>query len=126
MSDFNATQQQYIDWLAASKYERKPATEQLLAQELGVSDRTLRRWKKTPEFRRAITKRAREFLGDDLPEIFGALRREAIKGSYQHIKLALEVTGEHVDNLRLSGAGGGPLQVEFVNDWRGSGSEENN
>lgn len=103
MSDFSITQLKYIDWLAASKYERKPATEQLLAKELGVNDRTLRRWKQDPGFRRQVTQRAREFLGEDLPEIYGALRREAIKGSYNHIKLALEMTGEHTDKIKVVG-----------------------
>lgn len=105
MSEFNATQLRYIDWLAASKYERSPMTEQLFAAEIGVTDRTLRRWKQLPGFRRAVTQRAREFLGDDLPEIFGALRREAIKGNFNHIKLALELTGEHTDKIK-------------VDDWR--------
>lgn len=94
-------QQTYIDWLAISKYERKPMTEALLAKELNVTDRTLRRWKQTPGFRQLITKRAREFLGDSLPEIYGALAREAIKGSFPHIKLALEMTGEHTDKVKF-------------------------
>jgi hypothetical protein len=116
----NPNQLTYLEWLATSKFERKPATEALLAKELGLNDRTLRRWKQLPGFRDLITWRAREILKDNLSEIYGALSREAIKGSYQHIKLALEATGEYTENIRLTGAGGGPLQVEFVNDWRGS------
>lgn len=57
----------------------------------------MRRWKKLSGFRDAITKRARELLSDDLPEIYGSLRREAIKGNFQHIKLAFEMTGEYKD-----------------------------
>jgi hypothetical protein len=94
---YTVVQLRYIDWLAASRYERRPITEQLLAGELGVTDRTLRRWKQLPGFREAITQRARELLGDDLPEIYGALRREAIKGSFPHIKMAMEMTGEYSD-----------------------------
>lgn len=97
MSEFSTNQLKYIDWLATSKYERKPATEQLFAVEIGVTDRTLRRWKLLPGFRESITKRARELLGNSLPEIYGALRREAEKGNFQHIKLALEMTGEYKD-----------------------------
>lgn len=95
LSEFSIKQLIYIDWLAISKYERRPATEQLLAKELKVTDRTLRRWKHLPGFKQAIIKRAREFLGNDLPEVYGALRREAIKGSFYHIKLVLEMTGEY-------------------------------
>lgn len=49
----------------------------------------------------AVTARARELLHTDLPDIYGALRREAIKGSFQHIKLALEMTGQHTDKLQI-------------------------
>lgn len=121
MSEWNTTQLKYIDWLAQSKLERKPITEQFLAAELGVTDRTLRRWKLLPGFKEAITQRAREFLGGDLPEIYGALRREAIKGSFAHIKLALEITGEHTDKLEHGGEVG--VKIEFVNDWRKSSPE---
>lgn len=98
MSEFTEKQQQYIAWLAQTKYERKPATEQLFAAEIGLSDRTLRRWKNSPEFRQAVTVQARQFLNDSLPEIYGALRREAEKGSYSHIKLSLEITGEYIED----------------------------
>ena len=101
MSEFNAGQLRFIDWLAASKYERSPTTEALLARELGIADRTLRRWKLLPGFKQAIRQRAREYLGDDIPEVYAALRREAIKGNFHHIKLALELTGEYTDKVRI-------------------------
>ena len=119
---YTVQQLRYLDWLAASRYERRPVTEQLLAAEIGITDRTLRRWKQLPGFRAAITQRARELLGDDLPEIYGALRREAVKGNFQHIKLALELTGEHVDKMEHSGEVG--LKIEYVNNWRHAGPEE--
>lgn len=105
MSEFTEKQQQYIAWLAQTKYERKPVTEQLFAVEIGISDRTLRRWKNSPEFRQAVTTQARQFLSDNLPEIYGALRREAEKGSFQHIKLSLELAGEYTNTVK-------------VDDWR--------
>jgi hypothetical protein len=95
---FSSRQLKFIDWLANTKYDRKPATQELLAKEIGVAARTLVRWKKQPELQEAVRQRTRELLGDDLPEILGALRREAAKGSFQHIKLALEMLGEYTDN----------------------------
>jgi hypothetical protein len=95
---FSSRQRKFIDWLANTKYDRKPATQELLAKEIGVAARTLVRWKKKPELQEAVHQRTRELLGDDLPEILGALRREAAKGSFQHIKLALEMLGEYTDN----------------------------
>jgi len=46
--------------------------------------------------------RVREMLGDDLPEIYGALRREAIAGSFHHIRLALKMTGEFTEEQILT------------------------
>lgn len=112
MSEYSDKQLLYLDWLAISKYERKPATEQLLAKEIGVTDRTLRRWKNLPGFREAITQRAREFLNENLPEIYGALQREAIKGNFQHIRLALELTGEYAEKQRVEHSG--KIQTEDV------------
>lgn len=98
---FSANQIAFIEWLAQTKYDRKPATQKLLADDLGINEKTLSRWKKLPEIRQAAIERAREFLGDDLPEIYGALRREAISGSFQHIKLSLELTGEYTDKVKV-------------------------
>jgi hypothetical protein len=95
---FSTRQLKFIEWLANTKYDRKPATHGLLAKEIGVTSRTLRRWKSKPELQEAVRNRTRELLGDDLPEIYGALRREAAKGSFQHVKLALEMLGEYTDN----------------------------
>ena len=98
---FTANQLAFIEWLAQTKYDRVPATQKLLADNLGINEKTLSRWKKLPEIREAAIQRAREFLGDDLPEIYGALRREAISGSFQHIKLSLELTGEYTDKIKV-------------------------
>jgi hypothetical protein len=100
---FSAKQIKAIEWLAASKYERTPATQVLLAEQIGVHDKTISRWKKDPDFREAITARARELLGENLSEIYAALNREAEKGSFQHIKLAMEMTGEYTPKQEVSG-----------------------
>ena len=42
-----------------------------------------------------MIKRARELNGEALPDVYNSLRDEAIKGSYQHQKLLLELTGEY-------------------------------
>lgn len=94
---FTAKQLAAIEWFAASNSDRHPPTQLMLAKELGVTERTIIRWKELPGFRDAATARARELLGDSLPQIYAALRREATKGSFQHIKLAMEMSGEHVD-----------------------------
>lgn len=102
---FSARQLKFIEWLATTKYSRKPPNQTLLAQELGINPRTLTRWKDIPELQEAVLARARELLGDRLPEIYGALGREAEQGSFQHIKLALEMTGEYVPTERHEHSG---------------------
>jgi hypothetical protein len=113
---FSAKQLAFIDWLACSRFDRLIPTQGKFAKEIGVTEQTLWRWKSLPGFREAIIARARELLGDDLSEIYAALRREAIKGSYQHIKLAMEMTGEYVERQEVTGADGGAITIKVVYD----------
>ena len=110
--NFTANQIKAIEWLATSKYDRSPPTQALLADSLGVRPETITRWKREQEFNEAVTARARELLGDDLPEIYGALRREANAGSFQHIKLALELAGEYQEHTSSDIK----IVVEYEND----------
>ena len=90
MSDnvnFSSNQIAAIEWLATSKYERVPPSQKQLATKLGIREETICRWKREEDFLSAITARARELLGSNLPEIYAALNREGEKGSFQHIKL---------------------------------------
>ncbi len=92
---FSTNQLKFIEWLAIPREERSPPTQDLLASKMSINRRTLYRWRQEEDLQKAVLQRARDFLSDDLPNIYGALRREAKKGSYQHIKLALEMTGEY-------------------------------
>ena len=104
MSDnWSTNQRRFIEWLALPKYERFPPTQDLLAAEMGLNPATLTRWKKEDGFQRAVNDIAQQHLGGSVPEVLGALRREAEKGSYQHIKLFLEILGLHVEKQETSG-----------------------
>lgn len=98
---YTANQIAVIEWLATSKFDRKPMTQALLADQLGVHEKTISRWKQLPGFTEAVIDRSRELLKSNLPEIYGALNREAEKGSFQHIKLVMEMTGEHTDRQQI-------------------------
>jgi transcriptional regulator with XRE-family HTH domain len=111
---FTGRQHRYIEWLAETKYNRTPSTREELAKELGVSSRTLRRWQEKEGFGEMVKERTRELLRSDFPEILGALRREANKGSFQHIKLALEMLGEYTEHREVTGKDGGPIQFSEV------------
>lgn len=92
---FSTNQLKFIEWLATPREERSPPTQDLLASKMSINRRTLYRWRQEKALQEAVLQRARSLLSDDLPNIYGALRREAKKGGYQHIKLALEMTGEY-------------------------------
>jgi len=113
---FTGKQRRYIEWLAETKYDRSPVNRELLAKELGVTSRTLRRWQKLEGFGEAVKERTRELLKADFPEILGALRREASQGSFQHIKLALEMLGEYVERREVTGKDGEPLIIKLTWD----------
>ncbi len=82
-----------------------------------VNSRTLRRWQEQDGFKDEVLAMARQFLSDGLPEVYATILREAGKGSFQHAKLALELTGELPDQ---PGTSDNPmrLMIEYVNDWR--------
>lgn len=106
------------EWLATPRYVRTPPTQEMLADELGINAVTVSRWKKLEGFRESVNEMARENVGNSLPEVYGALTREAEKGSIQHIRTVLELVGE----LNQVGTGDLPLavRIEYVNDWRSS------
>lgn len=89
-------------WLATPSLERSPATQTELAAEIGINLVTISRWKQSSEFMQVVYDIAEEYLGDDLPDIYAALRKEAKAGSYQHIKLAFEMTGRYVEKSEQS------------------------
>ncbi len=99
---FSANQVLFIEWCAQAKDERMPKTQEEFADKIGVTSRTLGRWKKLDGFSDAVIIRAREIIREDLAEIYGATRREAIGGSFQHAKLLLEVSGEYVEKRGFS------------------------
>ena len=103
--NFSSNQIAAIEWLATSKYERVPPSQKQLAAKLGIREETICRWKRDNDFMAAITARARELLGSNLPEIYAALNREGEKGSFQHIKLIMEMTGEYSPKQEIEHSG---------------------
>lgn len=84
----------FVNWLATPKKQRDPKTQALLAEQVGVNACTLSRWAKQPDIMSAVMDAVRGLSHKALPEIYGILISEALTGSFQHIKLALELTGE--------------------------------
>jgi len=97
---WSAGQLEYMAWSALSRGERRPAKESEIAAKIGVDDRTLRRWKQLPGFWDGVRNEARANLRSSIGRIYDALIKEAEAGSYQHVKLALEMLGEHTDKVQ--------------------------
>ena len=104
-ASFTAKQLAYIEWLAIGKYERTPPRAGLLADQMGINESTLYRWKKIPGFMDAVMVRARELLVEDMPDIYASFKDEAKKGSFQHQKLAFEMTGEYSPKQEIEHSG---------------------
>lgn len=93
--NWTANQIRFIYWLATPKDLRTPATQGEFAEEIGVTYVTVSRWKAKPDLTNEVNRVARAELGKDLPEVYGTLRKLAIKGSFPHMKLYLELLEEY-------------------------------
>lgn len=113
-------QTEFIEWLALPKKERKPKTVELFAKRLNVDPATLWRWKKLDGFQNAVNELARNSVQIRLPEVYGALLREAEKGSFQHIKLTLELSGDYVERSEQKIVG----SLELTADERALATKE--
>lgn len=82
----------FAEWLATSRYDRQPGSQTEFAAMYGVNEVTLSKWKK--QLTDEVNEIAKEKMREGLPEVLGSILREAVKGSYQHAKLYLEVVGE--------------------------------
>ena len=70
-----------------------------LIRDLGVSEREVRAWMDEPDFQTAVDSELVRRRVEARAAVWRALIREALKGSFQHIKLYLELAGD----LRHSG-----------------------
>ena len=108
---WSTNQRKFIEWLATPKYERIPPTQVMFADTIGINAITLTRWKRLSGFREAVNARAREFVGEGLPEVYGALMRKAESGDVNAIKLVLELTGEYVPTQKQETTGEATLRI---------------
>ena len=86
-------------------------TQREMADALGVSPGTIRRWKRIPGFADALYRRLVELTGADLHRVFRALMRQAVKGDVRAAKMLLDLVG------RLAPAGDGGAAPGTLRDW---------
>lgn len=65
------------------------------ARKVGITEKTLRLWRKQPEFAEMVLDKSRALIKENLPDIYSVLTREAKKGSHQHLRLLIE----HIEKL---------------------------
>lgn len=81
--ELTSNKQAFIDWLATPEFAREIQFQRDLAQQLGVHERTLSRWKKERDIIYNVVDRKKELAGVmGLPKVIDALiaRAAAVKG----------------------------------------------
>ena len=87
-----------MEWLTTPREERVPATQALLAQELGVHVRSLRDWHQRPDFRADWEQTAKDVVGTPeraqnvLDTLYKAATDKNNRSHVQAAKLYLEAT----------------------------------
>lgn len=106
----------FQEWLALPRQMRQPATQEALAEELGVHWVTLSKWKKREGFMEAVSELARRHLIAALPDVYGSLVDEAVRGDVAAIKLYLQLLGEVTERSQIEVVGprGGAVGLTVV------------
>ncbi|KEK22481.1 phBC6A51 family helix-turn-helix protein [Bacillus gaemokensis] len=89
-----------IKWLALPNRDGKTYEE--IANECGVTRRTLQEWRKDPLFERELKKEMVRNSQDKLPELIASLSEIAIRdGNAAMAKLALQINGMLTDKVEV-------------------------
>lgn len=64
-----------------------------IAEEIGVSTKTLERWRRLPEFQVELRRRSIETMAEALPSVVSTLTRKAMEGNNKSIELYLKTLG---------------------------------
>ena len=82
-----------INWLATPKKDRK--TQEELAEEIGVTSKTIWEWKKDNDLMDAVLQRKKELVkSEDLVQIIDAVVEKAKKGNIKQVEFLFEWLGE--------------------------------
>ena len=73
-----------------------------MASELGITERTIVKWRTDPNFMDALYDRYMVLFGGELPAVLSAMIREAKSGNVQAGRLVLEHSGKLVKNINVT------------------------
>jgi transcriptional regulator with XRE-family HTH domain len=99
---FTAKQLKAIEMLARPDNE---LTLQEIADELGINQSTLWRWRRNEDFQKAVTELAYSCLKDELPNLFKSLASKAIGGNVKAMELMLKYAGNYVEKIETKVSG---------------------
>lgn len=93
-SILDVRQEQLLTWLLTPANSRVPSSQDKLAEELGVDETTLRRWKKKPAFKLEWEKRVNELQQspERTQKLLDRLYERAMEGDNNSAKLYLQAT----------------------------------
>ena len=92
-----------IKKVAVEHFATNPSiTVKELADELGIAERTIVKWRTDPNFMDAIYDRYMVLFGGELPAVLSAMIREAKSGNVQAGRLVLEHSGKLVKNINVT------------------------
>ena len=98
----DAKHRRLVEWLTTPPKERMPNSQRKLAEELGVSPRTIRHWQTRDDIRRAWTKMSEHIVGDPskVQEVLETLRQAAIDPEHRQFTQSAKLYLEAVDAIK--------------------------
>jgi transcriptional regulator with XRE-family HTH domain len=99
---FTGKQLKAIEMLARPDNE---LTLQEIADQLGINQSTLWRWRRNEDFQKAVTELAYSCLKDELPNLFKSLAGKAISGNVKAMELMLKYAGNYVEKIETKVSG---------------------
>jgi predicted transcriptional regulator len=77
-------------------------TNKEIAEQVGVTDRTIYRWKEDEEFVELVNYLADRYMDSFLSEVYGQLQKAVKKGSVKAIELALKRSGKLIERREVT------------------------
>ena len=84
-----------IELLARGKYSQVA-----IAEEIGLNAKTICTWRRDPAFMQAVVHKSRQYLKEELPEVYSKLAQKSKGGSHNHMKIMLD----HLEKLEAATA----------------------
>lgn len=89
--------EQYLDWLKVPPGLREPRTKKDIAEQLGVTHRTLLNWEQSDEFKAELLKFRKGLAANMYADLIGAAYEIAMEGPVQQRVSAIKLLLDHME-----------------------------